>query len=129
VPFLLWRMNLPQLFPFGTVLLGFRSCSANPLVDCSSSSLPLHCLGALSIQPQEWRTFPSLPCHPFCTELLSQCGEGSAKFGMPESCQNNAANRSHPRRLLGRRREQQCRNTRIFVMLSLGAERPSRTDR
>jgi len=53
-------MDLPLLFPFVTVLLGFRSCSANPLVDCSSSSLPLHCLGRLALSHKNGELF-----HPY----------------------------------------------------------------
>jgi hypothetical protein len=132
VPFLWWRMDLPLLLPFGTVLLGFRSCSANPLVDCLSSSLPLHCLGRLALSHKNGELF-----HPYHATHLALNHCPSAEKGPRNSeylkvvkiMQKKRKNRSPPRMVLGRRPGKQCRNTRIFVMLSLGAERPSRTDR
>ena len=73
--------NGTSWFPFM-----FGQSTGGLFIEFSSAALPW----ALSIEPQEWRTFPSLPCHPSCIELLPQCGEGSMKFGIPESCQNHA---------------------------------------
>ena len=86
--------NGTSWFPFM-----FGQSTGGLFIEFSSAALPW----ALSFEPQEWRTLPSLPCHPSCIELLPQCGEGPAKF-VPESCQEHAKNRSPPRMLLGRRR-------------------------
>ena len=73
--------NGTSWFPFM-----FGQSTGGLFIEFSSAALPW----ALSFEPQEWRTLPSLPCHPSCIELLPQCGEGSAKFGIPGSCQNRA---------------------------------------
>jgi hypothetical protein len=73
--------NGTSWFPFM-----FGQSTGGLFIEFSSAALPW----TLSIEPQEWRTFPSLPCHPSCIESLPQCGEGSTKLGIPESCQNHA---------------------------------------